>query len=152
VPKTRTVFAWVPAFFLMCGPALADSCAKDFGGSCRSETFTMIVKDKGQQTISTTALRVNRSARKTSSSPRKTATSQVKRPAFRVLRRYDTAAKSPSANASAAGIPPIVNDSVLKPNMIVEEGFNAFTSIDFVNDALEQALKTRQQLLTSELQ
>jgi hypothetical protein len=136
----------------MCGPALADSCAKDFGGSCRSETFTTIVKDKGQQTISTTALRVNRSARKMASSPRKMATSHRKRLAVRVLRSRDTAAKSPRPDAPAPKIPPIVNDSVLKPNMIVEDGFNALTSIDFVNDALEQALKTRQQLLTSELQ
>jgi hypothetical protein len=112
----------------VCGTASADSCTQRFGGSCRTEVFTMVVKTPGQKTpgrhFSARRTALQAKARKPRSPP-PIAAEQIPVP-------------RPSPIISAA------NDT---PRAIVEDGFNIFTSSDFANSALWEGLKIRQQVI-----
>jgi hypothetical protein len=112
----------------VCGIASADSCAQRFGGSCRTEVFTMIVKTPGQNSLqrhySGRRSMLKAKGRKPYSSP-PVATEHIPVP-------------RPT---------PIISAANETPRAIVEEGFNVFTSSDFANSALWEGLKIRQQAM-----
>src|SRR5215210_3433601 len=112
----------------VCGVASADSCAQRFGGSCRTEVFTLTVKTPGQKTPER-----HFSARRTA-----------------LIAKARKPRSSPPVVAEAIPVPrpsPIITAANDTPRAIVEDGFNIFTSSDFANSALWEGLKIRQQVM-----
>jgi hypothetical protein len=121
-------------------PAAADSCDSRFGGSCRSESTTTIVRVKGEAAVpSTRRSRVKQSR-----------TERSQRRAKRQLAR----SAAPVRAESVVDAPPPASPvrSATYPTRIVDEGFNTLAAEDYLDPLLEQALmKVRQQILGAAL-
>ena len=123
---------------LASAPARADSCDHRFGGSCRSESTTTVVRIKGEAT--TPMIRRSRVKQ-----------SRTENAQGRAKRRL--AARSP-AREQPFSEPAVVNTvrAASNPTRIVDEGFNTLAADDYLDPLLEQALmKVRQQMLGSAL-
>jgi hypothetical protein len=128
VRSLRLLGCSVVGLTAVCGIASADSCAQRFGGSCRTEVFTMIVKTPGQKTPER-----QYSARRTA-----------------LKAKAHKPRSSPPVVAEHIPVPrpsPIISAANETPRAIVEDGFNVFTSSDFANSALWEGLKIRQQVM-----
>ena len=125
---------------LASAPARADSCDHRFGGSCRSESTTTIVRIKGEAGPMIRRSRVSRVKQ-----------SRTENAQGRAKRRL--AARSPAREQPFSG-PAVVNTvrAASNPTRIVDEGFNTLAADDYLDPLLEQALmKVRQQMLGSAL-
>ncbi len=140
--KRPAIGCLITACCLLVGaPARADSCDHRFGGSCRSESTTTVVRIKGEGTPP--MIRRSRVSR--------VKQSRTENAQGRAKRRL--AARSP-AREQPFSEPAVVNtvSAASYPTRIVDEGFNTLAADDYLDPLLEQALmKVRQQMLGSAL-
>ena len=141
--KRPAIGCLITACCLLAGaPARADSCDHRFGGSCRSESTTTIVRIKGEAEVPNTR-------RSRISRVKQSRTEKSQRRAKRQLAR-----RAPPVAAKPFSEPVSVNavSSAANPTRIVDEGFNTLAADEYLDPLLEEALmKVRQHILGSKM-
>jgi hypothetical protein len=123
-------------------PAVADNCDNRFGGSCRSESTTTIVRIKGEGAVSNTRRgRVSRIKQ-----------SRTEKSPLRAKRQLGRSVPVRAESVGEEPIPAATVRAATSATRVVDEGFNTLAAEDYLDPLLEQALmKVRQQILGSAL-
>lgn len=140
--RSTAVCLVIVCCLLASAPALADTCDDRFGGSCRSESTTTIVRIKGEPAVPD-------SRRSRVSRIKQSRTEKSQRRAKRQLAR-----SAPAAQTKRLSEPVVVTSvsAASNPTRIVDEGFNTLAADEYLDPLLEEALmKVRQQMLGAAL-